>query len=417
MQSGLYRFIPEKNEFQGIVEVEPDLPGNRLNDGAVDPSGRLWFGTMDNDERAATGAFYCFDRGALKRTNLTGIAITNGPAISPDGRTLYWVDTLGGTISACEIGDDGELGPSRLVVKIPPKEGHPDGPTIDSEGCIWISLYAGGEARRYSPAGELLTTVRFPVANITKIAFGGPGLRTAFATTARHLLKPDALERAAARRRLVPVRCRCPRASRVRSFAGSDAKEERHLNPLYEQMQTSVFERMSALAAKYGAVNLGQGFPDFGWPDEILDAAARAVKEGSNQYAPSRGLPALREAVASHYHRHQGLDLTADHVCVTSGATEALGAAILASVAPGDEVIIFTPGLRQLRADDPPRRRDAARDGAPAARLADRARRPDGGGHGPRPAPSSSTTRTIPPGACSTPTSWRPSPPSPASTT
>ena len=115
------------------------------------------------------------------------------------------------------------------------------------------------------------------------------------------------------------------------------------MNPLYEQMQTSVFERMSGLAAKYGAVNLGQGFPDFGWPDEILDAAARAVKDGSNQYAPSRGLPALREAVASHYSRYQGLDLTADHVCVTSGATEALGAAILASVAPGDEVIIFTP--------------------------------------------------------------------------
>jgi len=115
------------------------------------------------------------------------------------------------------------------------------------------------------------------------------------------------------------------------------------MNPLYEQMQTSVFERMSSLAAKYNAVNLGQGFPDFGWPDEILDAAARAVKEGSNQYAPSRGVMALREAVAAHYRRHQGLDVTADQVCVTSGATEALGAAILATVSPGDEVIIFTP--------------------------------------------------------------------------
>ncbi len=115
------------------------------------------------------------------------------------------------------------------------------------------------------------------------------------------------------------------------------------MNPLYLAMRTSVFERMSGLAAKHGAVNLGQGFPDFGWPDEILDAAARAVKEGSNQYAPSRGLPALREAVAAHYGRHQGLDLSADHVCVTSGATEALGAAILATVVPGDEVIILTP--------------------------------------------------------------------------
>ncbi len=115
------------------------------------------------------------------------------------------------------------------------------------------------------------------------------------------------------------------------------------MNPLYENMRTSVFERMSGLAAKHGAVNLGQGFPDFGWPDEILEAAARAVTENSNQYAPSRGLPQLREAVAAHYQRHQGLDIAAEHVCVTSGATEAVGAAILATVQPGDEVIILTP--------------------------------------------------------------------------
>jgi N-succinyldiaminopimelate aminotransferase len=115
------------------------------------------------------------------------------------------------------------------------------------------------------------------------------------------------------------------------------------MNPLYVAMKTSVFERMSALAAKHGSVNLGQGFPDFGWPDEILDAAASALRNGSNQYPPSRGLPPLREAVAAHYQRHQGLELGADHICVTSGATEALGAAILASVDPGDEVILLTP--------------------------------------------------------------------------
>jgi N-succinyldiaminopimelate aminotransferase len=115
------------------------------------------------------------------------------------------------------------------------------------------------------------------------------------------------------------------------------------LNPLYEQMETSVFERMSLAAARHDAVNLGQGFPDFGWPDDILDAAARALKEGSNQYAPSRGLPMLREAVAAHYNRHQGVQLTAEQVCVTSGATEALAAAILATLQPGDEAIAFTP--------------------------------------------------------------------------
>jgi len=115
------------------------------------------------------------------------------------------------------------------------------------------------------------------------------------------------------------------------------------MNPLYEQMKTSVFERMSGLAAQHGAVNLGQGFPDFGWPPEILEAAAKAVVDGSNQYAPSRGAMPLREAIAAHYDRHFGQELSAADVCVTSGATEALGSAILATVQPGDEVIIFTP--------------------------------------------------------------------------
>jgi len=194
LQSGLHRFDPSQRKFEPLVEVEPDLPNNRLNDGVVGPEGRLWFGTMDNGEREKTGAFYCYAGGKLDRTNVTGISITNGPCVSPDGRTLYWVDTLGGTISASEIGEDGKLGPSRLVVKIDPKDGYPDGPTIDSEGCVWISLYAGWEARRYSPDGELLHRVRFPVGNITKIAFGGPDLRTAYATTARQFLKPEQLE-------------------------------------------------------------------------------------------------------------------------------------------------------------------------------------------------------------------------------
>jgi N-succinyldiaminopimelate aminotransferase len=115
------------------------------------------------------------------------------------------------------------------------------------------------------------------------------------------------------------------------------------MNPLFQQMKTSVFERMSGLAAEHGAINLGQGFPDFGWPDEILDAAARAVKEGSNQYPPSRGIGPLRAAVAAHYGRHYGQELSSEQVCVTSGATEALGAAILATLQAGDEMIIFTP--------------------------------------------------------------------------
>ena len=191
LQSGLFHFDEKTGVFDLIVEVEPDKPGNRLNDGVVDPSGRLWFGTMDNGEKAKSGAFYCFADGEVKRTGLDGIAITNGPAASPDGRILYFVDTLKGTLESADISDDGTLGERRLFAKIDPKHGHPDGPTIDSEGCVWISLYAGWEARRYSPAGELIQTVKFPVANITKIAFGGDDLRSAYATTARQMLRPE----------------------------------------------------------------------------------------------------------------------------------------------------------------------------------------------------------------------------------
>jgi len=195
LQSGLYKFDETNGGFELIVEVEPELPTNRLNDGVVDPAGRLWFGTMDNGEKAKSGAFYCFNQGQLTRTALDGIAITNGPAVSPDGKLLYYVDTLKGTIDVADIRDDGSLGAGRPFVRIDPTDGHPDGPTIDSEGHVWISLYAGWQARRYAPSGKLVDVVRFPVANITKIAFGDPDLRTAFATTARQLLSADEIAR------------------------------------------------------------------------------------------------------------------------------------------------------------------------------------------------------------------------------
>ena len=191
LQSGLHHFDEASGKFDLMVEVEPYLPNNRLNDGVVDPQGRLWFGTMDNAEKAKTGAFYCFAEGVLTKTPIDNIAITNGPAVSPDGRWLYFVDTLKGTIESAEIGDGGTLGERQPFVRIDPKDGHPDGPTIDSEGGVWISLYGGWETRRYSPVGELIESVRFPVANITKVAFGGEDLRTAFATTARQMLSPE----------------------------------------------------------------------------------------------------------------------------------------------------------------------------------------------------------------------------------
>ena len=106
---------------------------------------------------------------------------------------------------------------------------------------------------------------------------------------------------------------------------------------------TTIFERMSRLAQEHGAINLGQGFPDMPDPPELLDAARRALGERSNQYPPMRGLGELRHAISAYYATHQGLDLREGEIVVTSGATEALAATILALVRPGDEVILVPP--------------------------------------------------------------------------
>jgi sugar lactone lactonase YvrE len=195
LQDGLYRFDPAGGGFSLLHAIEADMPGNRLNDAATDPSGRIWFGSMDDGEAAVTGHFYRFDRGMVSDTGIAPVAITNGPALSPDGRLLYHTDTLGQVIHVSEVGGDGTLGPAREFVRFGPGEGYPDGPVVDSEGCVWTGQYAGWEARRYAPDGRLLEIVRFPVSNITKLAFGGPDLRTVFATTAAKGLSETALAR------------------------------------------------------------------------------------------------------------------------------------------------------------------------------------------------------------------------------
>jgi N-succinyldiaminopimelate aminotransferase len=116
------------------------------------------------------------------------------------------------------------------------------------------------------------------------------------------------------------------------------------MNPYFQTLPPTIFDVMSTLAAERGAINLGQGFPEEDGPRDVREYAARALLENSNQYPPMRGLPALREAVAAHYGRMQGVDLDwKREVTVTSGGTEALAASIRAAVSPGDEVILIEP--------------------------------------------------------------------------
>ena len=189
-KAGLQDFDPATGAFTLIREIEPDRPGNRLNDGAVDTKGRLWFGSMDDGETSPSGKLYRLYRGELSAMD-AGYIITNGPAFSPDGRVLYHTDTLARRIYAFDLDPDGGLANKRIFAQI--EDGYPDGPIVDQEGCVWTGLFGGWGVRRYSPQGRLEHTVPFPVANVTKLAFGGPELKTVYATTARKGLDAAAL--------------------------------------------------------------------------------------------------------------------------------------------------------------------------------------------------------------------------------
>lgn len=183
LKTGLHRFEPATGAFTRIAEVEDPALDNRLNDGFVDARGRLWFGSMHDPEQDRTGALYRFDDRGVVLCD-PGYGITNGPAISPDGRILYHTDTLERSIYAFDLDDDGTLTGKRIFARIEAGAGYPDGPAVDADGCVWTGLFGGWGVRRYAPNGGLLEVVRFPVANVTKVAFGGPDLRTVYATTA-----------------------------------------------------------------------------------------------------------------------------------------------------------------------------------------------------------------------------------------
>lgn len=166
-KAGVHRFAD--GAFAFLHAVEQDL---RLNDAAVHPDGSVWLGTMDNAEEAPSGGYYRLHQGSLT-------------ALSPDGGTVYLVDTLERVILSAPVDDDGHPETPRLFARIPEGMGYPDGPVVDSAGAVWVGLSGGWGVARFGPDGTFLGRVEFPVANVTKIAFGGADLTTVYATTAR----------------------------------------------------------------------------------------------------------------------------------------------------------------------------------------------------------------------------------------
>ncbi|NHZ90760.1 SMP-30/gluconolactonase/LRE family protein [Massilia sp. CCM 8733] len=190
LDDGLHQFNPASGAFSLLRAIEADQPGNRFNDGFIAADGSLWFGSMDAGETDPTGALYSLHPGGRLSTVDSGYIITNGPAMSPDGTTLYHTDTLGKKIHAFDVAPDGTATRKRLFIATA-APGHPDGMAVDADGNLWVAMFRGARIDRYNPAGQLTGTIAFPVSNITKLAFGGPDLRAAFVTTAWKGLSMD----------------------------------------------------------------------------------------------------------------------------------------------------------------------------------------------------------------------------------
>jgi sugar lactone lactonase YvrE len=167
----------------------PGMPDDvRFNDGACDPAGRFWAGTVARDARPGAGALYRLDPDGAITTVLQGVTESNGLGWSPDGAILYFIDSgePEPRVRAFDYDPDtGRIGwePYDLI-PFPPGPAVPDGLVVDAEGCLWVAMWGAGQVRRYAPSGGLLATLPVPVSRPTCPGFGGPGLADLYLTTA-----------------------------------------------------------------------------------------------------------------------------------------------------------------------------------------------------------------------------------------
>ncbi len=181
---------------QPIALPEAHMPNNRFNDGKVDGSGRFWAGTMDIGQEAESGALYRLDPDLSARKVDSDYIICNGPTFNIDNSVIYHTDSIKRTIYALDIGADGALSNKRVFTEFKgDDEGVPDGMTTDSEDCLWVAHFGGARLTRYSPVGEILTTIPLPTPNVTSCAFAGAELDTLYITTASTAMTEAELDR------------------------------------------------------------------------------------------------------------------------------------------------------------------------------------------------------------------------------
>lgn len=185
----------DSNRFDIIANPEPDLPGNRFNDGKVDRSGRFWAGTMDDKEREATGSLYRLDADCSWSKVDEDYYVTNGPAFSPDGRRMYHNDSARQLTYVFDLDETGNASNRQIFARFAGGEGYPDGMTVDCEGCLWIAFWDGWCVRRFSADGRHIADIRLPVQRPTSCAFGGPDLDKLYVTSARIGIEGNDLDR------------------------------------------------------------------------------------------------------------------------------------------------------------------------------------------------------------------------------
>ncbi|MEM7359043.1 MAG: SMP-30/gluconolactonase/LRE family protein [Pseudomonadota bacterium] len=162
---------------------ESDLPNNRFNDAKAGAAGELWAGTMDDQEETATGSLYRFRISEGWQKMDSGYVCTNGPALSPDGSTLYHTDTFANTIYRFDLSANGQLA-EKMPFIVNNGAGFPDGMTVDARGNLYVCFWGGSRIEKYSPRGELLDTFDLPTVNVTSATFGGKDYDTLFVTSA-----------------------------------------------------------------------------------------------------------------------------------------------------------------------------------------------------------------------------------------
>lgn len=180
-----------------VGHPEQHLAGNRFNDGKVDREGRFWAGTMDHAEHQSSGTLYRIDNNLSWKAIDTGYHVTNGPAFSIDGRTMYHTDSAAQRVYIFDLDINGDATNRRTFLQFTPDMGYPDGMTVDAENCVWIAFWDGWCIRRFSPDGSLLAKIPVPVQRPTSVAFGGPDIDRIFITSAaRDLSDADLIRQA-----------------------------------------------------------------------------------------------------------------------------------------------------------------------------------------------------------------------------